>query len=260
MTLLQGSILFVAALLAGALNSVAGGGSFLALPALIFTGVHPLAAAITSTVALWPGSVASIGAYWGELSKSRRALLIPVIMGIVGGVIGSVLLLRTSPDFFERLLPYLVLAATLLFAFGKKLTSWITSRFRRSEPRPGERSRGSLVIGALVLLAISTYGGFFGGGMGILILATLTIMGMENIHTMNANKVLLATFIKGVAVLSFAIAGAVIWPKALLMIVGAIIGGYAGGYFAQKLDPKVVRRFVIVLGFCLTVYFFIGDY
>lgn len=248
--------MFGVALLAGGINSVAGGGSFLTFPALIFTGVAPIQANTTSTVAVWPGSIASIGAYRGELAKLRGGLLMPTVMSLIGGIIGSILLLKTSQSFFSQLVPYLLLVATLLFAFGKYITDWVRAQFgSRSGAR--SESRRSFIGAAIVQLVIAVYGGFFGAGMGIILLATFAILGMEDIHSMNAQKALLTTFINGVAVVTFVVAGAIIWPKAILMIVGAVLGGYFGGYFAQKIDPRLVRRCVIVYGFALTGYFFI---
>lgn len=277
MIFLQFCLLFVAAILGGALNSVAGGGSFIAFPALIFTGVPPINANATNTVALWPGSVASTGAYRKELAQQQRSVLIVLSgMSLIGGVLGALLLLHTSQATFVRLIPYLLLVATLLFAFGGRITTYVRERRARqleidhpSLVSLAETQDEKLVVPstvpspfalagiALIQLVIATYGGYFGGGIGILMLAALGLMGMENIHVMNALKTLLTSFINGVAVITFAIAGAVVWPQALLMVVGAIIGGYGGAYLARKIDPRWVRLFVILVGFGMTIYFFI---
>ncbi len=246
-------ILFLAALFAGALNSVAGGGSFISFPALLFTGVPAIVANATNTVALWPGSVASVGAYRRELGPRSYLLLILGGASLIGGLLGALLLLHTPESTFVRLLPYLLLLATLLFAFGGKITARLRQRLGASV-----NSRWAPVIGiGLVQLVIATYGGYFGGGIGILMLASLALIGMDNIHTMNALKTLLASLINGVAVATFVLAHAVFWPQALLMVVGAVIGGYGGAHFAQKLDPRLVRRFVIGVGIVMTVYFFV---
>ncbi len=280
MTFLQLSLLFVAAMLGGALNSVAGGGSFISFPALVFTGVPPITANATNTVALWPGSMASVGAYRKELAQQQRVVLIMLgAISLLGGVLGAILLLRTSQSTFVRLIPYLLLMATLLFTFGGRINTF----FRKLRKQTGEKfdqqlftsseegseklmlpaaapSRLTLVSVSLIQLVIAIYGGYFGGGIGILMLASLGLMGMENIHVMNALKTLLTTFINGVAVITFAIAGAVAWPQALLMVVGAIIGGYGGAYYARKIDPRWVRIFVILVGFSMTIYFFIRQF
>jgi hypothetical protein len=253
-TIADAVLLFVAALVGGVLNAVAGGGSFLTFPALIISGIPPITSNATSTVALWPGSLASIGAYRQELGKANRRLLIVLtICSLVGGGAGAQLLLHTPPQTFVRLIPLLLLLATLLFAFGKPLTA----RWKRSHPGAGKLTSRSLAGMAAAQLVIALYGGYFGGGIGILMLATLGLMGMEQIHEMNAVKTLLAAAINGVAVVTFVLAGAVTWGPALLMITGALVGGYGGAAFARRLDPRWVRMFVIAVGTLLTLYFFL---
>ena len=146
----------------------------------------------------------------------------------------------------------MLLLATLLFAFGKPLTAW----WKRSHPSAARFSAGSLAAMGIAQLVISIYGGYFGGGIGILMLATLGLMGMEQIHEMNAVKTLLAAAINGVAVLTFVLAGKVLWEPALLMIAGSLVGGYGGAAYARRLDPRWVRTFVIAVGVVMTVYFF----
>jgi uncharacterized membrane protein YfcA len=249
---LQGIALFVTAAVGGALNSVAGGGSFLTFPTLIVTGVAPIKANATSTVALWPGSLASVGAYRRELGAVRRVRLLSGV-SLAGGLLGAILLLHTSSATFSALIPYLLLLATLLFAFNGPIKRFLGRVFAPGEG-PAERVPLAL-IGAQLVIAI--YGGFFGGGIGILMLATLGLLGLDNIHEMNALKTLLASCINGIAVATFVIAGAVAWPEAAIMLVGAIIGGYAGAATARKLDQKLVRGFVIAVGCAMTLYFFV---
>lgn len=259
MSLVQAVLLFIAALAGGALNSVAGGGSFLVFPTLIFAGVPPINASATTTVAMWPGSIASIGAYHKEINtQDRRLTLVLTGASLLGGILGAIVLLNTPQITFEHLIPFLLLLATALFAFSGSLTRTLRGLLARrtDSQQTGITWRGLSGL-AVVQLVIATYGGFFGGGIGILMLATLSVMGMENIHAMNGLKTLLASFINGIAVVAFVIAHAVYWPEAIVMVVGAIIGGYGGGYFARQLDPQLVRRFVIVVGCALTVYFFI---
>jgi uncharacterized membrane protein YfcA len=254
MTFLQVLILFIAAILGGTLNSVAGGGSFITLPALIFTGVLPINANATSTVALWPGSLASVGAYRQELAKQKRSLVILLsVTSLIGGILGAELLLNTSQSTFVKLLPYLLLLATVLFA----LSGPVTARLRERSTRGSSFSWPTMVGISLLQLVIAIYGGYFGGGIGILMLATLGLMGSENIHEMNAMKTLLTTFINGVALVLFIIKGIVAWHEAIVMIIGATIGGYGGAYFARRLDPRVVRWFVIAVGVVMTIYFFV---
>ena len=253
MILINSMLLFFAALIAGALNSVAGGGSFISFPALLFTGVPAIAANATTTVALWPGSVASVGAYRRELKPQPLLLAVLGSVSLLGGLLGALLLLRTPEKTFIRILPFLLLLATLLFTFGGRLTAALRSRLGHKFTTAWVQLVG---IG-LVQLVIATYGGYFGGGIGILMLASLAVIGMDDIHTMNALKTLLATLINGVAVVTFVLARAVFWPQAVLMIAGAVIGGYAGAYYARQLDPRLVRRLVIAVGFAMTAYFFL---
>jgi uncharacterized protein len=254
MTLLQMLVLFIAAVLGGTLNAVAGGGTFITLPSLIVAGVLPINANATSTVALWPGSVASIWAYRKELAQQRRLLVVVLgVTSLIGGVLGAELLLSTSQSTFVKLLPYLLLVATLLFV----LSGPITARLRKRRTQESRLVWYTLVGVSLLQLVIAIYGGYFGGGIGILMLATLGLMGMENIHEMNAMKTLLTACINGVAVIIFVIRGVVVWPEAIVMLVGAIIGGYGGAFYARKIDQRWVRGFVILVGVTMTIYFFV---
>ncbi|HEV2581873.1 MAG TPA: sulfite exporter TauE/SafE family protein [Ktedonobacteraceae bacterium] len=263
MTLPQAIILFIAAMLGGTLNAVAGGGSFISFPALIFTGVPPIQANATSTVALWPGSVASVGAYRKELAALNRVVVLLLgVTSLVGGVLGAILLLLTPQATFLGLVPYLLLLATLLFAFSPRITALLRRRNSTSQGIESKASisRRTLTVIVLVQFVIAIYGGYFGGGIGIMILASLGVMGMENIHEMNGLKTVLQTSINGVAVITFVIARAVFWLQALVMIAGAIVGGYGGAYVARKLDPRFIRGFVIVVGVGMTIYFFLHNF
>jgi uncharacterized membrane protein YfcA len=247
-------LLVLSATIAGALNAVAGGGSFLTFPSLVVAGVPPVGATATSTVALWPGSAASVGAYRRELARVDRALLaVLTVTSLAGGVLGAVLLLRTPEAAFAALVPYLLLGATGLFASSR----WLTARLRR---RAGGRALGQRAgLGGIALaqLVIAVYGGYFGGGIGILMLATLGLMGIESIHELNALKAILAACINGVAVGTFILAGAVAWPHALLMVAGSVAGGYGGASLARRIDPGWLRIGVVVVGCAMTAYFFV---
>jgi len=241
--------LLIASILGGALNAVAGGGSFIAFPALIFTGVPPIPANATNTVALWTGVTASTGAYRSRLDVPRRLLIPLVAASLIGGLGGAYLLLKTPAHTFMRLLPWLLLAATLLFIFGKKLA-------RRRPGLHGEVTTGAIVGATVSALFIGVYGGYFGGGMGIVILAMLAAVGMTDIHAMNALKSLLSTTTNGLASLAFVAARVIYWPQAIVMLIGAIIGGYFGAHYAQRLPQRWVRRGVILTGMAMTSYFF----
>ena len=241
--------MFFAGVLGGALNSVAGGGGFIAFPALLFTGVPPIAANATQTIALWCGVTASTGAYRGRLDVPRRIMIPLIVTSVVGGLLGAYLLLHTPAQTFLHIIPWLMLAATLLFALGP----WIKPR----KSSLAHDASTKAVVGASVFeFAVSVYGGYYGGGLGIMNLAMLSAIGMTDIHAMNALKALLGSVINGVAVLTFIAAHAVYWMKGSVMIAGALVGGYCGAHYAQRLPQKFVRVFVIVVGTAMTVYFF----
>ena len=248
-------ILFVVAVLGGAMNAVAGGGSFLTFPTLILAGVPPISANATSTVALWPGSVASVAAYRREVRHAPHTLLLSSA-SLVGGALGSILLLHLPSATFARLIPYLLLLTTLLFAFNRPLAA----RFRVPRNRVSEPSWHVLAGLTLAQLAIATYGGFFGAGIGFVMLAVFGLMGLDDMHVMNGLKTLLVSVTNGVAVAIFVVAHAVVWPQALLMLAGAIVGGYVGAAVGRRLDPRIVRRVVILTGCAMTLYFFARSY
>jgi uncharacterized membrane protein YfcA len=264
LTLLQVVVVFVAAMLAGAQNSVAGGGSFILFPTLLKIGLPSIAnnirpsiiANTTNTVALWPGSVASVAAYRDELRQTKQNILALAIVSVVGGLIGSVLLLGTTNATFNALLPFLMLVATLLFAFGNRLSALARANTHNLKLPPWTLS--ALVLTMQFVTAI--YGGFFGAGIGIVMLAVLALWGMTNIHEMNGIKTVLATCINGVSVLYFISQGQVAWPDVLWMIVGAVIGGYGGARIARQINPLHVRRFITGIAVLLTIYFFAHAY
>jgi uncharacterized membrane protein YfcA len=253
MTLSHATILFIAALLAGAINAVAGGGSFVTFPTLMFIGVPAKFANATNTVAVWPGQVASIGAYRRQLERLSRKTVLPLVATcVVGGVIGAWTLLKTPESIFVWLVPWLILAATLIFMMSGRLTRWMRRRTAAGEHHEFNTGRG-----VVLQLFIACYIGYFGAGAGILILAMLALLGMEDIHSMNALKAVLTTIANGVAMVIFVVTPhAVYWPQAILMVVGSMLGGYFGGHFAQKARPEHVRMIVIGIGFVLSVYYF----
>src|SRR5215472_8377199 len=193
------TILFLAALLAGAINAVAGGGSFVTFPTLLFMGIPPVNANATNTVALWPGQVASIGGYRKQLGNlSWKAIAPLLITGVLGGIFGGWTLLRTPQTTFMHLVPWLLLTATIIFAMSGRVAQWV-----RRRTASGEHHKFSTVRGVIFQSFIAFYIGYFGAGAGILILAMLALLGMDEIHTMNALKALLTTISNGVALLLF---------------------------------------------------------
>jgi uncharacterized membrane protein YfcA len=246
----QAVILFAAGVLGGALNAVAGGGSFVAFPALLFVGVPPIPANATNSLALWMGVTASGSAYRNRLDVPRRVLLPLLLAGFAGGVLGAFLLLMTPAHTFMRVLPWLMLGATLLFVFGHRL-----ARGRASSV--GNEATSLAIAGASIFeLAVGVYGGYFGGGMGIVNLAMLAAVGMTDIHAMNALKSILGIAVNGIATLVFIVKGAIYWLQGAVMIAGASVGGYFGAHYAQKLPQAWVRWFVILVGMAMTAYFF----
>ena len=248
MTVATGAFLFFAAATGGAINAVAGGGSFISFPALLFTGAAPIPANATNTVALWPGSAASALAYRRELRGVERELALLGAASLIGGLAGSLLLLRTPEHAFVLLIPWLLLFATVLFSCGGALGARAMGR------------RVPLPVAAAVQLVISVYGGYFGGGMGIMMLAVFSVMGMTDIHRMNALKTLLAALANGVAVVAFVAVGVVDWARGAVMVAGAIAGGYAGAAVARRVDARRVRTLVLAIAWTMTAYFFAKTY
>ncbi len=243
-------VLFASALGAGAVNSVAGGGSLLTFPALLAVGVSPLSANATSTVALVPGSA---GAFWGyrELLKGDRATVVAMAApSLVGGVLGALLVLRTGDKTFGAMVPWLVLGATLLFAAQGPI-----GRAVKRLKGPTTQPRSPIPL-ALFQLVVAVYGGFFGAGIGILMLAALALRGEEDIHKANGLKNLAAVCINGVATVTFVASGRVSWTPALVMATGAVLGGWGGAGVARKLGQTTVRRIVLAVGFGLAALMF----
>lgn len=269
MSLVEAALLFAAAFGAGIMNSIAGGGTFLTLPTLIFTGIPPRVANATSTVALLPGSFASALGYLPEL-KGQKLLLPLVGISFVGSVIGAVLLLVTPEHTFQILIPWLMLTATSLFAAGPSLTR----RMRKGAAAMREHGRLTAATAAAQFV-IAVYGGYFGAGIGILMLAALALSGMEDLHLMNGLKNGLATAINSVAVVTFLASDVsfrlgmapswitepmIRWPQAVLMIAASISGGFAGVKLARVLPTRVTRAVIITIGTVLTTWFFYKTY
>jgi hypothetical protein len=250
----QGLLLCAVGAIAGALNAVAGGGSFISFPTLLFTGVQPIPANATNTLALWLGATASGGAYRSRLNISRRVMIPLVLAGIIGGILGALLLIKTPASTFFRVLPWLLFGATLLFTFGRYLTRRISVRVSH------DATTKALLAASIFELIVAIYGGYFGGGIGIMNLAMFSAMGMTDVHEMNALKTVLGAIINGVAAVTFVLTGAILWPQAAVMTVGAVIGGYFGAHYAMKAPQHWIRTTVMVVGFSMTAYFFYRGY
>jgi hypothetical protein len=251
----QAIFLLIAAGIAGALNALAGGGSFVAFPALLFVRVPAVAANATNTVALWPGLAASTVAYLKRLKAPGRVLGPLLVTSVAGGWAGALLLLKTPQHTFLRLIPWLLLSGTLLFAFGNSIRALAGKTAAIDDLR--EMSWSAILVSSIAELLVSIYGGYFGAGLGFILLAMLAMLGMRDILAMGAIRTLLAAAINAAAVVTFILARAVVWPQCAVMIVGSLAGGWFGAHYAQKSDPRKVRAGVIGVGLLMSAYFFV---
>ncbi|HUO41587.1 MAG TPA: sulfite exporter TauE/SafE family protein [Methylomirabilota bacterium] len=243
--------IFVAGIIAGAINSVAGGGTLISFPSLVAFGESQIVSNATNTAALWPGSLSSAIGYRKDTPLQSGLLATLLIPSFVGGILGAWILVVTPPGIFNIVVPFLVLFATLLFAFRDH----ITRRFRRNNSSEEEDlSVGSRVWGFFFQLFVATYGGYFGAGIGILMLGSLSIMGLRDIHKMNAIKTPLAAIINCTAFVLFAVKGLVAWDLALILGLGAILGGYVGARSAKRVNPRVLQTFVVVIGLIVSAW------
>jgi uncharacterized membrane protein YfcA len=239
-------LVFVVGFVASAINAIAFGGSLVSFPTLIWLGLPPIIANATNTAAVWPGSLGAVWGYRREIAQTAPRMYWLIIPSITGAIAGAMLLRVTSPAVFDRLVPLLLLFATLLFAVQDRI-----QRFLNVAP---EHHGSMWFIAAMGFqFLVSVYGGYFGAGMGILMLAALAILGHEDIHQMNGLKNLLAVFINAVAAAYFIFAGMVRGTDALVMASGATIGGVAAAGLARRMGRTAVRRAVIVVGFAMTV-------
>jgi uncharacterized membrane protein YfcA len=256
MTIWHGSVIFAAAFIAGMINSVAGGGTLVSFPALIWVGLDPVIANATSTVGIWPGTVGGIFGFRREIGGSGRWMRLLAAPSVVGGVVGALLLLRTPSKTFAMIVPYLILFATILFAAQEPIARRLrgsNQEASRAVPHQEGATRRWQAGAVLFQFCVAVYGGYFGAGIGILMLAALSILGLTDIHQMNGLKNFLGLAINGVAALYFVASGAVSWPDAIVMAIGAIVGGYGGAGLARKLGRRFVRRAVIAIGLAMTV-------
>ena len=246
-------VIAIAAVIAGMINSIAGGGTLVSFPALLWIGRDPIIANATNSVALWPGSLAGAIGFRHELLTVRRWLLLLTIPSLLGAILGAMLLLKTPSATFDRLVPLLILAATLLFAAQEVITRRLGT-IARAHEKPTVRW---VVFVFTFQFLVGIYGGYFGAAMGILMLAALGLIGLTDLHQMNGLKNVLAVCINGVAAIYFALAGAVAWKDGIIMAVGAIVGGYFGARMAKRFGRTFVRRTVVVIGLTMSVALFL---
>ena len=243
-------LLALAGLLAGTMNAVAGGGSFVSFPTMVLLGLPPIAANATSTVALFPGTVASTWAYRADLrGVAGISLTVLLPIGLAGGLLGAILLLITPGSAFDLVIPWLLLLATLTFAGGRQLGDWL-----RRHVRIG---RSTFLI---IQFVLSIYGGYFGGAIGLMMMAAWTLVDPSELQALAPTRTALVSATNGAAVVCFALAGAVHWRDMLVMMVAAIAGGYFGARSAHRLPPKVLRWLVVVLSATVTIGFFLRRY
>ena len=252
--------LIFASFLGGALNAVAGGGSFLTFPAMLGVGLGPIQANATNTVALWPGQLTSIAGYRDEVRKHKSLAVKMALAGLVGGSVGAIILLNTPATTFIHLVPWLLLFAALVFAISDPVMKYLQ---RRAEARSGvaiesaeakaERNYWPLVFATIV---ICFYIGYFGAGAGFLIISLLSVFGFQDLNEMNAMKVVSTTMANGMACILFAFSGKVEWHWCLSAMVSCALGGYLSARISQKLDQRFLRILVVVIGLGMAAYFF----
>ena len=245
MTPFDALLLLAAGFVSGAINAVAGGGTFIAFGALSFVGVPPIMANATSSIAQFPGYVTSTLAYARELRAMWRSVVPFIVVSAIGGLAGAVVLLSLDNPQFRALVPWLLIGATALFAAGPAITRWLKAR-QFSAPPP---------VAWAIQLVVAIYGGFFGAGQGIMMLASLGLTEGDDYHRINAIKVLLSVVIAGLAIVVFAGGGAIDWTRGAVMTVSVALGGWLGVAAARRVPQTVVRGFVIAVGVVLTIYY-----
>ena len=248
--------LFIAGFFGGVLNSIAGGGSFITFPALIFVGIPPIMANATNTFASCAGYMSGTYAFRKEISDHKDELLLLVIMSLIGGIFGAWLLLQTPEAVFREAIPWLMLFATVLFIFGGNINTWL--KRTSSNHRHASSIGGFLLL--LFLLGVSTYGGFFNAGLGIITLSYLALAGHTNINTMNGLKLLVSSTVSLIAIALFIYNDVIAWYEGTIVLCGTLAGGYVAAQVSRKLPQKQVRNFVILASVATTLYFFINTY
>lgn len=242
--------LVAASSIAGVMNAMAGGGSFLSFPAMLGVGVLPIQANATNTVALWPGQLTSVAALHGDMRKDLLPAI--VLASALGGVSGAVILLHTHQITFLHLIPWLLLGGTVLFGLSGPVSRWMRSR---SAIPHAERKISPLLV-FLALLPICFYIGYFGAGGGFLVMTVLALFGIEEMHTLNSMKVLAACLSNLSAVFTFVLSGAIVWKYCVVSMLFAATGGYIGAQYARRMNPGILRAIVVVTGCVVASYFF----
>jgi uncharacterized protein len=247
-------LLLAAGLLAGVSNSIAGGGTFFSFPAFLAAGLPPVVANASNALAVWPANIVAAITYRKELADASTPIIGSIVVALAGGALGAALLAYVGNEAFAKVIPFLILFATLTFAFGRRLSGRLFPRTSTGAPlRPGAFARACE-------LTVALYGGFFGAGLGVMLMAGLLMLGVHDMQRNNALKNLLGAVITSTAVIVFIASGLVSWPHTLLAFIGAAIGGMAGARVARILPPIWLVRIVTAVGLVLSVYYFVQYY
>lgn len=254
--MLELSLLFFAGLLGGVLNSLGGGGSFITFPALLFVGVAPISANATNTFSSSAGYLSGTYAFKSEILENKKRLPLLLAISLIGGVVGAWLLLHTPENIFQKVIPWILLFATLLFAFGERLSHFFKEL--------SSLAKKETVIGHLLLLSflliITIYAGFSNTGSGIIILSYLALAGYTNIHVMNGFRLLLLSTLSFISVSLFIYKGAIAWPQGISVLLGSLVGGYISARISRRLPQKHVRIVILIMSSGITAYFFLKTY
>jgi hypothetical protein len=256
----QHAWLVIASFLAGALNAMAGGGSFLSFPALLGVGVPPIQANATNTVALWPGQFTSIAAYWQDLKANLRLVLPVCSAALFGGVLGAIVLLHTGQATFLALVPWLLLLAAGLFAVSGPVSAWLRRDRMSVSPMSVSNDKPNLAPLWIGVVVVCFYIGYFGAGAGFLLMSVLAVFGIQNINQVNALKVIATTTANGIAVVTFIVEKQILWKYCLLMMIAAAVGGFLGARYSRGLNPRFMRMLVVGIGLGMAAYFFWKQY
>jgi len=255
---LQYLIPFVLCFIAGGVNALAGGGTAISFPGFLFIGLNPIVANATNNTALTPGAFAGAFAYRENLRPQLKTFFILLTPTVIGSLLGALIVAHSSADVFRRIVPFLVLGATLLFAFRAKVVALLTRvAGSAAAGHEGHITPLGYTLGCALQFVIALYGGYFGAGIGILMLSSLSIMGMKDMHRMNALKTALATCINGTAIVFFALDGLIHWPLALVSAVGASMGGYILARLAKHIPQSAIRAFVVIFGSVAALWLFL---
>lgn len=243
-------LLFASAIVGGALNAFAGGGGFIVFPSLVLNGVSSLKSNAMTCVSLWPGNVVSAKAFQNDIRIKRKDLIFLLVISGAGGLCGAVLMIMTNQEVFKALVPYFHLVAWGTFTFSKSILNYFQKNFQAEQHFEYSHRK------FLPLFLLNVYGGYFNAGIGIMILTLFTLYGMKNLNEMNGLKVLMVSVNNGIAAICFVFSGLIDWKLSLILIFGAVLGGYYGAVYSRKINQEIVRKAIIVIGGLMAVYFF----